>query len=88
MNAEMLRGCFASLRGDAATGIDQVSARWGQPPDRVLLSGQGEFAAQRALEELGHAPPIISLAKELGIAISRCAPAHALAVLSREAAGA
>ena len=28
--------------------------------------------------------PIISLAKELGPNISRCAPAHALAVLARE----
>ena len=25
MNVELLRGCFASLRGDAATGIDQVT---------------------------------------------------------------
>ena len=69
-------------------GLEQVSAGLGQMPGRVILSGQGEFAARRALTTLGVSPRIISLSKELSVAISRCAPAHALAVLSREAAGA
>ena len=68
-----------------AAGVEKVSASLGQPPSRAILSGQGEFAGKRALASLGDSPPVISLAKELGVAISRCAPAHALAVLSREA---
>jgi probable H4MPT-linked C1 transfer pathway protein len=54
---------------------------------KVVLSGQGEFLARRAVEELGLRCEVVSLTKELGPEISRCAPAHGLAVLAREAAG-
>ena len=69
-----------------ATGLERVSSGLGQRPGCVILSGQGEFAARQALVALGgDSPRVVSLARELGVAISRCAPAHAIAVLSREA---
>ena len=57
------------------------------PPQLAIVSGQGEFLARDALEFLQMSCPVISLGKELGGRVSRCAPAHALAVLSREITG-
>ena len=38
MNVELLRGCFASLRGDAAAGIDQVTkAQYAQELEANLV---------------------------------------------------
>jgi len=56
-------------------------------PQLAIISGQGEFLAREALEFLQISCPVVSLGKELGGPVSRCAPAHALAVLAREAAG-
>ncbi len=53
----------------------------------VVLSGHGDFLAQRVLSKLGHTGPVISLADRLGAAVSRAAPAYALAVLLREEYG-
>ena len=53
----------------------------------LVLSGHGDFLAQRVLSKLGHTGPVISLAERLGAAISRAAPAYALAVLLREECG-
>jgi uncharacterized hydantoinase/oxoprolinase family protein len=52
--------------------------------EAVVLSGRGEFLARRLIERLRLKCPVISLSTELGPSISRCAPAHALAVLARE----
>jgi probable H4MPT-linked C1 transfer pathway protein len=57
------------------------------PPAKFILSGHGEFLARRALDTLQISTPIVSLARELKPGISRCAPAHALAVIAREAVG-
>jgi probable H4MPT-linked C1 transfer pathway protein len=67
---------------------EQVIARLPAPPETIVLSGHGEFLARRVLEAMSLSPKLISLAKELGRSASRCATAHALAVLAREAAGA
>jgi len=67
-----------------AAAIQKVRLRLPQPPETIILSGHGEFLAQDALELLQITTPTISLAKELGSAGSRCATAHALAVLARE----
>ena len=45
------------------------------------------LAAKTALERVGMPWKQLALASEIGAAASRCAPAHALAVLAREAAG-
>jgi probable H4MPT-linked C1 transfer pathway protein len=56
-----------------------------QRPQQVLVVGQGEFLARRAMEQTKLQCPVISLADRLGPMVSRCAPAHALAVLASEA---
>jgi hypothetical protein len=57
------------------------------PPMTLILSGHGEFLARAAVARLpwGQSPPeLVSLAQALGPHVSRCAPAHALAVLAQE----
>jgi hypothetical protein len=55
------------------------------PPGTLIFSGHGEFLA-KALQPhlmLGPRPPeVLSLNTALGPHVSRCAPAHALAVLA------
>ena len=70
-----------------AAAVRQVTAKMPAPPSSVILVGQGEFLAGRVLKAIGFAGRIVSLAREAGAAVSRCGPAHALAVLAREAAG-
>jgi len=70
-----------------AAAIGQVAGRLPATPQTVILSGHGEFLARDALEVSQIAATTISLAKELGSSVSRCAPAHALAVLAREITG-
>jgi (4-(4-[2-(gamma-L-glutamylamino)ethyl]phenoxymethyl)furan-2-yl)methanamine synthase len=67
-----------------AAAVGQVVARLGQSPESIILSGAGEFLARRVIERMNLAGDVISLSAELGPALSRCAPAHALAVLARE----
>ena len=67
-----------------AAAIRQVSGVLPTPPQVAIVSGQGEFLAREAIEFLQMTCPVVSLGKELGGAVSRCAPAHALAVLARE----
>jgi probable H4MPT-linked C1 transfer pathway protein len=67
--------------------LKDVFKRLPQPPSKIILSGHGEFLSRRVLDALGVSAPIVSLARELKPSISRCAPAHALAVLAREAVG-
>jgi (4-(4-[2-(gamma-L-glutamylamino)ethyl]phenoxymethyl)furan-2-yl)methanamine synthase len=64
--------------------LRHVLERMPQAPSTIVLSGRGEFLARKAIEEVGLAPNIISLSRELGTELSRCAGAHALAVLARE----
>ncbi len=54
------------------------------PPTAVILSGHGEFLASRLLAALAWQGETVSLVDKLGPIVSRCAPAHALAVLARE----
>jgi uncharacterized hydantoinase/oxoprolinase family protein len=67
--------------------IRQVMAGLPAAPRRIILSGQGEFLARRIVQKDRLAPRIVSIARQYGEIVSRCAPAHALAVLAREAAG-
>lgn len=67
--------------------VRQVLSRLASPPTTLIVSGHGEFLARRVAETLGLKTRMVSLSQEHGPAISRCGPAHALAVLAREASG-
>jgi (4-(4-[2-(gamma-L-glutamylamino)ethyl]phenoxymethyl)furan-2-yl)methanamine synthase len=70
-----------------ATAIAKVRARLPAPLGCVVLSGHGEFLGKNALATLPNPVPTISFTEKLGPTLSRCGPAHALAVLAREASG-
>jgi len=69
-----------------AVAAQAVVRRMPSPPATVVTCGQGEFLAPRLLEKLKLVATLVSLGNELGADLSRIAPAHALAVLAREAA--
>jgi probable H4MPT-linked C1 transfer pathway protein len=64
--------------------VEKVVTRMGAPPKTVITSGHGEFLLRHLLARLPWQADVLSLTEELGPAVSRCAPAHALAVLARE----
>ena len=65
--------------------LEKAIARMAERPRCVVLSGGGEFLAAEVIAT-GLAPRrLVSLSGELGPEVSRAAPAHALAVLAREA---
>jgi hypothetical protein len=68
-----------------ASAIRKVVADLPESPEKVILAGQGEYLAIQTLEEIGLKLPVVSLAREIDPSVSRAAPAHALAVLAREA---
>ncbi|MCA9218549.1 MAG: hypothetical protein KDB27_36020 [Planctomycetales bacterium] len=70
-----------------ASAVERVVQRTGDSPQSIVVSGHGEFLARRALTEVGIEAPIISLTQQLGRVVSRCATAHALAVIAQEMAG-
>jgi uncharacterized hydantoinase/oxoprolinase family protein len=67
-----------------AAAVAKVLGQLEQPADTIIVSGRGEFLAGRVVDHLGSPNRMIALSDRLGAEISRCAPAHALAVLARE----
>jgi probable H4MPT-linked C1 transfer pathway protein len=65
--------------------VRKVAAAMPQPPTTAVLAGEGEFFARRVMRQTFPEIKVVSLARKIGGAASRCAPAHALAVLAREA---
>lgn len=65
-----------------AVAIRRVLAQQRRSPDRVVVSGHGAALAERALRHAGVLAPVISLDTVLGAALSRAAPAHALALVA------
>jgi uncharacterized hydantoinase/oxoprolinase family protein len=65
--------------------IRQVASSLPAPPGALVFSGHGEFLALKALEDLPPVGSVLRLSQLLDPAVSRCASAHALAVLAREA---
>ncbi|MEX2093103.1 MAG: hydantoinase/oxoprolinase family protein, partial [Pirellulales bacterium] len=65
--------------------VEQVLSAISEPPARFVVSGDGEFLAVRLVKQIWAHGQVKSLATELGAKVSACAPAHALAVLAREA---
>lgn len=66
--------------------IQQVVNDLPGPPQGAVISGQGEFLARRAMQSMRLDTQMNLLSRKLGSTASQCAPAHALAVLAREAA--
>jgi (4-(4-[2-(gamma-L-glutamylamino)ethyl]phenoxymethyl)furan-2-yl)methanamine synthase len=62
----------------------QVASAMPAKPQAAILSGHGEFLARRLLDRVGWQGGIVSLQLKLGPEVSRCASAHALAVLAHE----
>jgi len=85
-DAVALSAAAAEAQADLVqSAMFRVARRgWDLP---LVLSGHGDFLAQRVLPKLGHTGPVISLADRLGAAVSRAAPAFALAVLLGEVCG-
>ena len=69
------------------TAALKVLGRMARRPEIAILSGHGEFLARRVLDASRWGGSIVSLREELGPEISRCATAHGLAVIAREAGG-
>jgi probable H4MPT-linked C1 transfer pathway protein len=69
---------------EAAT---RVLDRLACSPSTMILTGHGEALSHQLLQRLSWTGTIVSLRDRLAPALSRCAPAHALAMLARESAG-
>jgi (4-(4-[2-(gamma-L-glutamylamino)ethyl]phenoxymethyl)furan-2-yl)methanamine synthase len=73
--------------GELTRSIQAVTDRMPAPPSICVLSGSGEFLAETVVRRALPGCRIVSLAKEIGLQASTCAPAHAIAVLAAEAEG-
>ncbi len=70
--------------GLIAAAVTRVVARLPAVPRTIVMAGEGEFLVRRVVRRLQLASEVVSLSEQLGPCLSRCAPAHALAVLARE----
>lgn len=68
-----------------AVAAQGVLRRLPAVPSTVIISGQGEFLARQLLDRMKLSATVVSLNDQLGLELSRAAPAHALALLAREA---
>jgi uncharacterized hydantoinase/oxoprolinase family protein len=68
-----------------AGALGRVAAALGWLPQEVVLSGHGGCLTRRALDRLAWQPEVTSLPAILGDAVSRAAPAHAVAAIARGA---
>jgi probable H4MPT-linked C1 transfer pathway protein len=67
-----------------SASLAKVLARQPAPPATIVISGRGEFLARRLIAKHRLTSAVVSLNDELSSLITRCAPAHALAVLAGE----
>ena len=67
-----------------AAGIDQVTRQVPQALATVVVCGQGEFLARRAIRQAHRPIQVVSLSQQLGPLVSACGPAHALATIAHE----
>ncbi len=79
--AAAIRDVQLAMLETAARGL---ATRLAQQPRTLILSGQGEFLLQELAARLPWRCEVLSLSQALGANVSRCATAHALAVLARE----
>jgi probable H4MPT-linked C1 transfer pathway protein len=64
--------------------IHMIGDRIPRPPSACILSGSGDFLAEAVVRRVLPNCRLVSLANEIGLQASTCAPAHALAVLAAE----
>lgn len=69
------------------SAMERVLQRNDEMPRSIVICGQGEFLARRAIQNFGLKAAVVSLREQLGASISRCATAHALASIAHETAG-
>lgn len=74
----------ASQTNNLVNAVRQVCAAQPSLPQTVIISGAGEFLARRVASAALPNAETLSLAALLGPTVSRCAPAHAVAVLAGE----
>jgi uncharacterized hydantoinase/oxoprolinase family protein len=67
--------------------VRRVAGPLGENPRTLVISGHGEFLLRKLVARLPWDCEVKSLSLELGAEVSRCAPAHGLAVLAGEAWG-
>lgn len=67
-----------------ARSILKVVSTMSAPPEKIIVSGHGDFLARQAIHLANLTAPQISLTEELTPRVSRCATAHALAIITRE----
>ena len=79
--AEWIAAAQGRLLADC---LEQVMSRLGGQLQQVVVSGHGDFLAQRALALTSLPLPVRLLTEEVGMVVSRSGPAHALAVLATE----
>jgi probable H4MPT-linked C1 transfer pathway protein len=78
------RQLAAVQRQRIVAAAQHVIGRLASPPTTIITVGQGEFLARRVALEIAPQAKLVSLTEHCGPVISRCGPAHALAVLARE----
>lgn len=81
---EMARAVAELQAARVHEAVQHVIARQPQPPETIILTGHGEFLGERVVERLSGDLTIVSLSRRLGPVVSRCATAHALAILATE----
>jgi len=64
--------------------VAQVATSMQCEPESIVTSGAGEFLADHLCRQTWPTARLVSLTGRIGREASRCAPAHALAVLARE----
>ena len=79
--ADHVRQCQSALLHEA---LCKVAGDAGARFETIIVSGQGEFIPLRLLSQRFPERRVILLSETLGEQASRCAPAHAVAVLARE----
>jgi len=83
---ELAKALANAQSAKLAVAVQTVKDRLQKAPGTIILAGHGEFLARDVLATLElHSAKVLSLGSELGSLVSRCAPAHAVAVLAREA---
>jgi len=73
----------AAQARQVARSLARVARTVGWTPDGIVLSGHGDGLATRAIALLAWNPCSLSLSSHLSQALSRVAPAHAVALIAR-----
>jgi (4-(4-[2-(gamma-L-glutamylamino)ethyl]phenoxymethyl)furan-2-yl)methanamine synthase len=83
-DAERAAGWIAAAQArQVARALDRVARASGGRPEALVCSGHGERLARMAFDRLGWSVAVVSLPAVVGAAVSRSAPAHALAAIAR-----